>query len=98
MFPASLNQTLSYFPPQKENGKVVVMPPHEVFAEGEILWKNSVVAQFIGKVPNFSLFQKLINMLWGNEREVVIRSAGPNLFIIQFPNVVARDRVLESDP
>ena len=57
-----------------------------------------MVAQFIGKVPNFSLFQKLINMLWGSEGEVVIRSAGPNLFIIQFPNVVARDRVLESDP
>ena len=51
LFSASLNQTLSYFPPQKENGKVVVSPPHEVLKRvrffGKILWWLSLVVRFL---------------------------------------------------
>ncbi|XWS36019.1 hypothetical protein CRYUN_Cryun20dG0046200 [Craigia yunnanensis] len=31
----------------------------EVFEEGEMLWKNAVVAQFVGRIPNFNYFQKM---------------------------------------
>ena len=72
LFSTSFDQTLSQFPPQKENGKVVVWPPQEVFKDGEILWKNSMVAQFISKVLNFNLFQKLVNVLWGSGGKVVM--------------------------
>ena len=55
-----------------------------------------MIAQFIGRISNFSFFQKRVNVLWGEDGEVDFRPAGPNLFIIQFPNSSTRDRVLES--
>ena len=76
----------------------MVTPPTDVFEEGESIWKHSVVAQFIDRIPNFSLSQKLVNVLWGSEGEVTIRPAGVNLFIIQFQNAVIRDKVLEEGP
>ena len=45
-----------------------------------------------------SLFQRLANVMWGGDGEVKVKLAGPNLFIIQFFNSIARDRVLESSP
>ena len=57
-----------------------------------------MVAQFIGKAPNFSLFHKLVNVLWGSGGEVVIFSVGPNLFIIQLFNATIRDCILELGP
>ena len=89
---------MKYFPPQLLDGKVVV--PVEVTDEGASQWQNSVVTQFIGRVPNFSLFQRLANVMWGGDGEVNVnvKPTGPNLFILQFLNSVARDRVLESRP
>ena len=92
LFSASPNQALSYYPPQNLNGKIVI--PQEVVDEGALHWENSVVAQFIGKTPNFNLFQRLVNILWGTDGEVSITLAGTKLFIIRFPNSIARDRVL----
>ena len=73
-------------------------PPAEIFEKGVHCWKNAVVAQFIRRVPNFSLFHKLVNVLWGADGEVEIRPTGANLFIIQLPNSSIRDRVLEAGP
>ena len=98
LFSAHSDQSLSYFPPQQSNGRTVISPTKDVFEEGENLWQNAVVAQFIGRIPNFSLFQKLVKMLWGADGEVFIRPAGLNLFIIQLPNTATRDKVLEEGP
>ena len=98
LFKANPVQTLQFFPPEVSNGTVVVSPPSEIFDEGELCWKNAVVAQFIGRIPNFSLFQRMVNQLWGDEGEVEVRPAGRNLFIIQLPSSEARDRVLEMGP
>ncbi|XVE73699.1 hypothetical protein DITRI_Ditri11bG0139900 [Diplodiscus trichospermus] len=49
-------------------------------------------------IPNYSLFQRLINLMWGSDGNVEIKPAGPNLFIIQLPNAAARDKVLEQGP
>ena len=98
LFNAAPDQNMRFFPPEVSNGKMVVSPPNEVFEEGELCWKNALVAQFVGKMPNFSYFQKMVNVLWGADREVDVRSAGYNLFIIQFPNSSTRDRVLETGP
>ena len=70
---------------------MVVSPPTEVFEEGELQWKNVVVVQFVGRIPNFSLFQKMVNVLWGQGGELDIRPARFNLFIIQFSNFDVRD-------
>ena len=63
LFTASEDQTLRFFPPQSSDGKVRITPPKEVFEEGEKVWKNAIVAQFVGRIPNFSAFQKLVNTL-----------------------------------
>lgn len=98
LFSASADQSLRFFPPQLTNGKSIVAPPLGVFEEGDLQWKNAIVAQFVGRIPNFSVFQKMVNLLWGEDGEVDIRPAGQNLFVIQFPNLKTRDRVIESGP
>ena len=77
---------------------MIVSPPAEIIEEGELIWKNAVVLQFVGRFPNFGVFQKMINTLWGEDGEVDIRPAGHNLFILQLPNSATRDRVLEAGP
>ena len=84
LFTATADQTLRFFPSQVLNGKTVVSPPFEIFEKGVEHWKNSIVAQFIGKVPNFNMFQRLVNMLWGADGVVEVCPTRPNLFIIQF--------------
>ena len=56
LFAASEDQTLRFFPPQSSDGKVRIAPLEEVFEEGEKVWKNAIVAQFVGRIPNFSAF------------------------------------------
>ncbi|XVF69093.1 hypothetical protein PTKIN_Ptkin11bG0052800 [Pterospermum kingtungense] len=56
------------------------------------------MAQFIGKVPNFSYVQKMVQLIWGAEGDVDIFPVGDNLFIFQFPSTAVRDRILESGP
>ena len=82
LFSASTDQSLQFFPPRKSEGKLTVAPPAEVINEGEQLWKNAVVVQFVGRIANFRAFQKMVNMIWGDEGEVDIRPVGHNLFII----------------
>ena len=98
LFSAPTDQLLNFFPPCRSEGKVIVSPPDEVCEEGELIWKNAFVEQFMGKIPNFSVFQKMINIIWGEEGEVDIKPTGYNLFIIQFSNSIMRDRVLETSP
>ena len=52
----------------------------------------------VGRIPNFSLFQRMVNVLWGKDREIDIRPSGLNFFIIQFPNSEMRDKVFELGP
>ena len=96
LFAASPDQSMQFYPPPVMNGQVLVSSPDDIFEEGIEYWKNAVIAQFIGRISNFSFFQKRVNVLWGEDGEVDFRPAGPNLFIIQFPNSSMRDRVLES--
>ena len=63
LFAASSNQTLSFHPPQILDGDVVVSLPKEVIEKEASQWGNSLVAQFIGRVLNFTLFQRLVNTL-----------------------------------
>ena len=57
-----------------------------------------MVAQLVGRIPNFSYFHKMVKVLWGEDGKVDVRPAGHNLFIIQFSNTTLRDRVLENGP
>ena len=86
LFATNCDQTLQFFPPRITNGKIIVEPPFEIFEEGIKCWKNAIVAQFIGRAPNFSLFQKMAKVLWGADGDVDVRPTGASNFIIQLPN------------
>lgn len=63
---------------------------------GANLWKTALIAQFMGYFPNFSYFQKMAKVLWGNE--VVVNPTKDGLFIVQFPDLESRDKVLKGGP
>ncbi|XVF66858.1 hypothetical protein PTKIN_Ptkin10aG0072300 [Pterospermum kingtungense] len=72
-----------------------VFPPIALLDEGEKNYETSLIAQFLGKIPNFSAFQKTLNLLWGKGKDVDLKPVGQNLFVIKFDSVVECDRVLE---
>ncbi|KAK8573931.1 hypothetical protein V6N13_096862 [Hibiscus sabdariffa] len=79
-----MGQSLDFFPPVISTGSVAVKPPSEVFEEGILEWRFSLVGQFIGGSPNFSALQKLVNLTWGKiapveNRPLLLRKWEPNL-------------------
>ncbi|KAK8527116.1 hypothetical protein V6N12_054341 [Hibiscus sabdariffa] len=68
-----LDQTLSFFPPEKKDGKACVSPPPAVLSRGAQQWSNALISNFLGKSPTLSVFQRTANRLWGREGAVEIR-------------------------
>lgn len=91
------SQSLLYYSPKILNGEPVVAPPQEAFEKGEHQWQNAVVVQVLGKAPNFSFFHHMVNKLWGRDGNVEICPVNASMFVVQLPNPLARDRVLESE-
>lgn len=77
---------MPYFALKKVEKRVRVDHSDKIFAELEGEWKNTLVAQFVGRISNFGVFHRMINKLWGKGKEVDMRSAGEKLFIIRFPS------------
>ncbi|KAK8571345.1 hypothetical protein V6N13_103472 [Hibiscus sabdariffa] len=98
LFAANKDHSVQFFPPHIENGDVTIRPPTEVFETGICIWKNSLVAQFLGKSPNFNLLKRLVNLLWGKFGDVEVNFAGENLFLFQSPNSESSDWVLANGP
>ncbi|MBA0606632.1 hypothetical protein Godav_019071, partial [Gossypium davidsonii] len=59
--------------------------------EGPAQWVNGLVGQFLEKSPNFSLFQKATNLLWGKQGGVEVRFLRPKLYQTLFLNQETRD-------
>ncbi|XVF82051.1 hypothetical protein PTKIN_Ptkin16aG0012200 [Pterospermum kingtungense] len=72
--------------------------PDDVHEEGLRDWENALVEQFVSKIPNFGSFQKTLSLLWGEGEEIVLMPVGKNLFVVQFSNSEARNRILEKGP
>lgn len=62
--------------------------PDEVLDEGLCEWENALVAQLLGKIPNYNTFQKSVELLWGEKMD--LRPARRNS--------KDRDQVLEKRP
>ena len=75
---------MQFFPPKHENGKVIVVPPSEIYDEGVDCWKNALVGQFIGRAPNFSLFQRMAKTLWGAEGDVNVKPLDLTLLLFSY--------------
>ncbi|XVF43321.1 hypothetical protein PTKIN_Ptkin02bG0031300 [Pterospermum kingtungense] len=71
--------------------KVIVTRPEDVLSEGKDLWGTVVVAQFIGKVPNFSYFQRTVQLIWGTDGDVEIFPTGNPLYM---DNITAEKKKL----
>ena len=64
LFSAIADQAMHYYPPpMKLDGEMIVSPPFDVFEEGEQKWHNAIMVQFVGRIPNFSLFQRMVKVL-----------------------------------
>ncbi|XVF82969.1 hypothetical protein PTKIN_Ptkin16aG0095000 [Pterospermum kingtungense] len=96
LFPPEADQTMDFYLPGKLEDESIVAPPLD--EEGELQWKNSLVVQFIGKIPNFSYFVKMVTLLWGSEGGIEVKPTGQNLFLVKFSTAESRDKVLESGP
>ena len=70
---------------------MIVSPPPKAIEKEELKWQNVVVVQFEGKIPNFSLFQRMVNVFWEKDGEIDIQPVEFNLFIIKFSNSEMRD-------
>ncbi|XVF61389.1 hypothetical protein PTKIN_Ptkin08bG0125400 [Pterospermum kingtungense] len=84
--------------PSYMNGEVCVVPSSDTLKEGLKQWQNSIVAQVVGRTPNFSYFQKMVQILWGSNGEVTTFPASHNMFMLKFSTAELRNKVLESDP
>lgn len=51
--------------------------------------------QVLGKIPNFSCFCKMVDMLWDSKGKFDIKPALENMFVVQFHSAEIRDQVLD---
>lgn len=84
---------MEYFPPKVSGTEVLISPSPDVLAEGKDLWNTSVVAQVIGNSPNLSYVQYMVKKLWQHEGNIDIIPSDDGLFILNFQNASARDRI-----
>ncbi|KAK8709097.1 hypothetical protein V6N13_060127 [Hibiscus sabdariffa] len=96
LFGVKNDQSLQFFPPVVSEDGITIEPPPDVFDKGILLWQNTLVAQFIGTPPNFLSLQRLVKQIWGKCGEIVINSAGENLFLFQFHSDDDCDWVLDN--
>lgn len=92
----SLDLSVRHFLWQVEEKSSRVEVLDEVFDEGVSELENAMVAQFLGKIPNFSAFQKSVKLLWGDDTN--LRPLRKNLFIVLFDSVEGRNRILHMGP
>ncbi|KAK8517370.1 hypothetical protein V6N13_092651 [Hibiscus sabdariffa] len=92
------NQTLSYFPPTKANGQILVKPPKDVLIDRARQWDNALLGNFLSKSSPLGVFQLVANKLWEREGSIEIRFLAPSVYVLNFPSQRIRDWVLEAKP
>ncbi|XP_022769140.1 uncharacterized protein LOC111312792 [Durio zibethinus] len=90
--------SLYFFTSSCSNGKIVVKPSIKVIEEGINSRNNSLIVQFLGKAPNYSQFQKVVNLLWGKKCAMEIKGAEAYLFFLRFSSNEVCSWVIESGP
>lgn len=59
LFDSMGHQSLDYFLHSVCEGEIIVKPLDKAFEERTRRWQQSLVAQIIGKAPNFRLMQRV---------------------------------------
>lgn len=77
---------------------VRVIPTEEDIREGESIWTNALILQFVGKIVSYSAFLKVLKILWRNFGEFTVSPIGSNLFVVQVVNLDVRDQIIEGGP
>ncbi|KAK8624200.1 hypothetical protein V6N13_065553 [Hibiscus sabdariffa] len=91
IFTGIKDTSLRFFSPGDREGSLLVQPPKQVFEDGDLEWRLSLVGQYIGSAPNFGAMEKDVDMLWGKVLKVKVSLAGPNLYVFVFSSADARD-------
>lgn len=60
---SSASNSLACFSPILEEREDLAEPSVEVIEDGEARWKNAVVVQVLGKIPNLNYFCKMVDIL-----------------------------------
>lgn len=59
-----------------------------------MLWEDSLIAQFVGVAPNYSVLQGAANLLWGRRKgPVTIMAMGNKSYIFKFNDVATSNWV-----
>ncbi|KAK8670089.1 hypothetical protein V6N13_104850 [Hibiscus sabdariffa] len=89
IFTGIKDNLLRFFSHGNREGSLLVQPPKQVFEDGDLDWRFSLVGQFIGSAPNFGAMQKVVDMLWGKVSKVknkplILRKREPNMCKLDF--------------
>lgn len=55
--------SIPFFPVKSVDVNPRIEVPDDVHDEGLKLWDCALIAQFVGRIPNFSAFQKSVNLM-----------------------------------
>lgn len=90
--------SIPYHKPIVKDGKISVLLPKVVYDKAATLWEDSLLCQFVGKAPGYSLIASTANTLWGRKGRVEVMSMGNEAFLLKFPDLATKDWVLNSGP
>ncbi|KAL0445481.1 UNVERIFIED_CONTAM: hypothetical protein Slati_1676000 [Sesamum latifolium] len=77
-FNNSTRKTLSYIPPESQNGEIVIRPSMDLIRDGSRRWNATAVGYFLGKKPFFHHLNEYVRSTVAAMEEVI--EGGPWLF------------------
>ncbi|KAL0331617.1 UNVERIFIED_CONTAM: hypothetical protein Sangu_1707200 [Sesamum angustifolium] len=95
-FLQSSQKTLSYIPPSREKGKIIVRPSPATVEKGAQRWHSTAVGYFLGKKPYFPHVESYVRSNWKDLQQVSATSNG--FYFFRFKNRVAMEDIIEGGP
>ncbi|XP_022157428.1 uncharacterized protein LOC111024128 [Momordica charantia] len=89
---------LECFPPVVMDGELVAVPSDDIVGEGEKLWANSLVGQFLDSRPPYAVVSRMVARIWASLEEPVITYLDDGLIVFQFLHASSCDWVLSHGP
>ncbi|KAK4389692.1 hypothetical protein Sango_2306200 [Sesamum angolense] len=93
-FLQSSRKTLSYIPPSREKGEIIVRSA--TVEKGAQRWHSTTVGYFLGKKPYFPHVESYVRSNWKDLQQVSATSNG--FYFFRFKNRVAMEDIIEGGP
>lgn len=92
------SRSLSFHPPVMENGDILVKPPDDMLARGNLIWSTSLVGYFLHSNLPFKVVEPIAKRLWGNLGLTKVFMHNKGYYIFKFKSSTDRDNILASGP